>query len=97
MMIAIAFLAAIAILRCASADTISTSLLLPDDLFESGQAFQMPTFVGQVTVTRSTTYYTLDCSAGGAATYFYPGVDGCSGLSYTFSEMSASTQYVIEE
>lgn len=96
-MIAIAISAAIAILRCASADSISTSLLLPHSLFNADQPFQLPNFVGQVTVTRSTTYYTLDCSAGGAGTYFFPGNEGCDGPSYTFLEISANTQYLLEE
>ncbi|CAD6567783.1 MAG: hypothetical protein ASARMPREDX12_009451 [Alectoria sarmentosa] len=96
MMIAIAFVAATTLLRCASADSISTSLLLPNGLFSTYSSLPTMSFVGQVTVTRSTTYYTLDCGAGAAATYFTPGDEGCSGSSYTFSEISASTQYLLE-
>ena len=93
----VAFFAAVAILCCASADSFTTSLLLPDGLFVPNESFQKPTFVGQVTVTRSTTYYILDCFAGGAATYFIPGYyDDCDGNSYTFVEASASTQYLVQ-
>ena len=93
----VAFFAAVAILCCAADDSVTTSLLIPDGLFATDDSFEKPTFVGQVTVTRSTTLYTLDCSAGGAATYFYPGDNGCDDNSYTFSELSASTQYLYEE
>ena len=95
MVIAVAFFVAVAILCCASADSVTTSLLLPDALFVTDESFPSPTFVGEVTVTRSTTYYTLDCFAGGAATYFEPGYT-CESNSYTFSESSASTQYLIQ-
>lgn len=95
-MIYVVFLAAVAVLRCAADDSVTTSLLLPAGLF-SEDSFQKPTFVGQITVTRSTTWYTVDCSAGGAATYFYPGNTGCSDNSYTFTEISASTQYLFED
>ena len=94
MMDAVAFFAAVAILGCAAADSVTTSLLLPDCLFVTDQSFPRPTFVGQVTVTRSTTYYTLDCWAGGAGSYFIAGDDDSS---YTFSESSASTQYLLEK
>ena len=96
-MTVVAFFAAVAILCCAADDSVTTSLLIPDGLFITA-SFEKPTFVGQVTVTKSTTtFYTLDCSPGGAATYFYPGVYGCTENSYTFSEVSASTQYLLEE
>lgn len=90
-MVAIAFFVVIAILRCASAANISTSLLLPSGLFYPEIPLQPPTFVGQVTVTRSTTYYTVECNAGVSAALFNPGFGGPS---YTFSENSASTQYI---
>ena len=93
----VALFAAVAILCCAADDSVTTSLLIPDGLFTTDRSFEKPTFVGQVTVTRSITFFTLDCSAGGAATYFYPGVYGCTENSYTFSEVSASTQYLLEE
>ena len=92
----VAFFAAVAILCCAADDSVTTSLLIPGGLFIASQPFEKPTFVGQVTVTRSTTFYTLDCYAGGAATYFHPGDNGCSDYSYSFSEVSASTQYLFE-
>ena len=95
-MIAVAFFAAAAILYRTSAENVSTSLLLPNDLFFFDPSFKPPTFVGQVTVIMSTTYYTLDCSAGGAATYFTPDCDDTSSGSYTFSEVSASTQYLYD-
>lgn len=100
MIIDVAYFAAVTILCCASADSVTTSILLPAGLFVTDQPFQPPTFVGEVTVTRSTTYYTLDCEAGTAASVFNPqaeeeGDDGlCSGGSYTFSENLASTQYL---
>lgn len=96
MIIFVVFFAAVAVLRCAADDSVTTSLLLPGGLF-SEDSFQKPTFVGQVTVTRSTTCYTIDCFAGGAATYFYPGNIGCSDSSYTFTEISASTQYLVQD
>lgn len=97
MIIFVVFFAAVAVLRCAADDSVTTSLLLPAGLFLDASN-QKPTFVGQVTVTRrSTTCYTIDCSAGGAASYFYPGNTGCSDNSYTFTEISASTQYLIED
>ena len=92
----VAFFAAVAILCCAADDSVTTSLLIPDILFTSDHSFEKPTFVGQVTVTRSTTFFTLDCSAGVAATYFFPGDDECYDSSYTFSEVSATTQYLYE-
>ena len=93
MIFIVAFFAAVAILFCAADDSVTTSILLPNGLFRD-ENFPKPTFVGEVTVTGSTTCYTLDCAAGGAATYFYPGDRGCPGESYTFSELSSSTQYL---
>ena len=84
------------ILCCAADDSVTTSLLIPEGLFITDR-FEKPTFVGEVTVTSSTTFYTIDCSAGGAGTYFYPGGDGCDDSSYSFSEVSATTQYLYEE
>lgn len=98
MMIAVAFFAAAARLCCTSAEDVTTSLLLPNDLFYFGPSFKAPTFVGGVTVLMSTTYYTVDCFVGGAADYFNPLYD-CStaGNSYTFSEFSASTEYTYDK
>ncbi|CAF9934924.1 MAG: hypothetical protein ALECFALPRED_006181 [Alectoria fallacina] len=93
---AVAFFTAVAILCRASANIVTTSLLLPSGLFNPVPSFPLSAFLGQVTVTKSTTYYILDCSAGGAALYFYPGSEGCSGSSYTFSESSASTRYSLD-
>ena len=95
-MIALNFLAIAAVLRGALADVVTTSLLLPSGLF-TNQPFKKPAFVGQVTVTRNTTYYTVDCYAAGIATCFNPGQDQCYDSSYTFSENSASTQYLLDE
>lgn len=93
-MIAVCLFAAFAILCLVEAQqTVLTSLLLPDSLFYIGQSFKPPTFVGQVTVIRSTTYYTLDLGTGAAASHFIPGEVYSDG-SYTFSEFSASTQYL---
>ena len=96
-MTVVAFFAAVAILCCAADVSVTTSLLIPDILFTTDHAFEKPTFVGEVTVSSSTTYYYLDCSAGGAETYFYPGNNECDDNSYAFSEVSASTQYLYEE
>ena len=92
-MIAVPFFAALAILCCASADSVSTSVLLPDGLF-----YPSPTpqdFVGEVTVTSSATYYTLNCAL--ASNFANLGEDCCSDNSYTFSESSANTQYILPE
>lgn len=97
MIIAVAFFTAVAILCRASADIVTTSLLLPSGLFDPLPSFPLSAFLGQVAVTKSTTYYILDCSAGGAVSYFYPGNEGCSGPSYTFSESSASTRYILDK
>ena len=86
--------AAVAILRCASADSVTTSILLPDALIYTDGSFQKPTFVGRVNAISSTTYYTLDCLAGGAGSYFIPRYDEC--YSYTFSEISGRTCYLLE-
>ena len=95
-MLAVISFAVLAILHRASAQqSVSTSLLLPNGLFDADQPSTPPTFVGQVTVTKSTTYYTLDCNAGAAATDFYPRYE-CNGGSYTFSEIPASTQYLVD-
>ena len=99
-MAAAAILAAIVLLSCASAENVSTSLLfstsllLPNGLFTSFPIIPQA-FVGQVTVARSTTYYTVDCDSGPNG--FFPGNDGCSENSYTFSESSSTTQYVVPE
>lgn len=98
-MVAAVFFAAAAILCCTSAEggsSVSTSLLLPDGLFSNMQFVGTLTFLGQVTVTRSTTFYIIACDTGAAATYFDPEGD-CSGSSYIFSEISASTQYLVDE
>lgn len=87
---------AIAILRCASAvstdnSNYTTTFVLPDQLF-----IPVPdstTFVGQMTINSSTTYYTVNC--GHDSNFFpYPCSDGPS---YTFSASSATTQYLIAE
>ncbi|KAL9133634.1 MAG: hypothetical protein Q9175_005186 [Cornicularia normoerica] len=91
MMIAVTFLAAFAILSAEAQQSVSISLLLPDGLFYPSPPLQPPTFVGQVTVTRSTTYYTLDCNG---PTSFNPG--DCTDGSYTFLEISSNTQYLVE-
>ena len=109
-MTAVAIFATFAILCCSSTDgasTVSTSILLPDGLFTTllptpkqiifeGPTVQQITFEGQVTVTRSTTSYILNCNAGGASLSFDPGQD-CSKGSYTFTEISASTMYFSEK
>ena len=96
-MIAVAFFAAVAIICCTSAVNVTTSLLLPDGLMATDQPLQKLTFTGQVIVTKSTTYYILDCLAPGVEAYFAPVTSGCSDSSYTIAEISASTQYILEK
>ena len=88
---------AIAILRCASAvstdnSNYTTTFVLPDQLF-----YPYPdstTFVGQMTINSSTTYYTVNCGQDDSNFIPYPCSDGPS---YTFSASSATTQYLIPE
>ena len=92
----VTFFTAVAVLRCAADDSVTTSLLLPDGLFSRDQPFHKPNFVGQVLVAGNTTSYIVDCYAGGATSYFmpgFPGNDDCTDDSYTFAAKSASTQY----
>ena len=101
MMIAVAFYVALIILYCASADdvsTITTSLLLPNGLFDPTPTVQQPTFSGQVIVTKSITYFILACNVASTDYAFSPGGDCDYGStnSYTFSEISASTLYSLE-
>ncbi|KAL9137311.1 MAG: hypothetical protein Q9175_001492 [Cornicularia normoerica] len=98
-MAAIAFLVAIGLLCYASAENVSTPLLLPNGLFNGFNGFlfsdlTIQTFIGQMAVTDSTTYYTLDC--GSTAISFWPGPDGCiNSNSYTFSASSANTRFLM--
>ncbi len=101
MMIAVAFYVALAILCCVSADdvsTVTTTLLLPNGLFDPAPTVAQPTFSGQVIVTRSTTYYILACDVAFTDYAFSPGGDCDYGStsSYTFSEISATTTYTLE-
>lgn len=98
-MAAIAFFVAIGLLCYASAENVSTPLLLPNGLFNGFNGFfygdlTIQTFIGQMAVTDSTTYYTLDC--GSTASSFWPGPDGCiNSNSYTFSASSANTRFLM--
>lgn len=96
MMIAVAFFAAVAIFSYTSAVNITTSLLLPDGLITSVKPIQQLTLVGQVIVIKSTTNYILACYKNGIEAYFSPADYGCSDSSYTISEISASTHYLLE-
>ena len=96
-MFVVAFFAVVAILCCAADDSVTTSLLLPDGLFATNQSFSKPNFLGKVAVAGGITYYTLDCTAGGVSTYFMSGNEECEDESYTFSEESASTTFVVNK
>ncbi|KAM0795292.1 hypothetical protein BDR22DRAFT_894275 [Usnea florida] len=91
MITSIGLLAALVILSAEAQQSISTSLLLPNGLFDAESPLQPPAFVGRVTVTRSTTYYTIGCNGSPS---FDPGF--CSDGSYTFDEISSNTQYLVE-
>ena len=91
MIASIGLLAALVILSAEAQQSISTSLLLPSGLFDPEPPPQPAAFVGRVSVTRSTTYYTLGCNGSPS---FDPGF--CSDGSYTFSEISSNTQYLVE-
>lgn len=98
-MAAIATLMAVALLRYASAQNITKTLILPDGLFSPTPAPQ--TFVGQMSVSDHATFYTLDCgnwSATAIADWinFWPGTYGCTNSnSYTFSADSANTEFLL--
>lgn len=84
----------IAILCEASADNATTSLLIPDGLFDPGPKLQ--TFFGRLTVSDRATYYTLDC--GDYRNFdvnFYPGELGCTDNSYTISADASNTRFVL--
>ena len=87
----IALLAALVILSAEAQQIVSTSLLLPSGLFNTEPPLQPPAFLGQLTVARSTTYYTLACNG---SPFFNPGF--CADSSYTFSEISSTTKYLLE-
>ena len=91
MITSIALLAALVVLSAEAQQLVSTSLLLPNLLFDPEPPLQLPTFVGRVTVTRSTTYYTVGCNGSPS---FSPGV--CADSSYTFFETSSITKYLLE-
>lgn len=93
-MAAVTFFTAIALLCYASAQNSSTTLLLPDGLFWVTPPSPQ-TFLGAMTVTDKTTYYTIDCGNFND-TLFWPGSSGCANNnSYTFSADAANTQYLM--
>ena len=93
-MSAAVFFTLIAILCEASAENVTTSLLIPDALFAPTQRLQ--TFVGHSTVTGRATYYTVNCGDYRDTTInFSPGPYGCPYNSYTISADSANTQFLI--
>ncbi len=84
---------AVALLHHASAQNITTSMIIPDGLFYPYATLQ--TFVGEMTVTGRATYYTLDC--GNSTEFnFWPGTLGCiNNNSYTFSADAANTRFLL--
>lgn len=83
---------AIALLYRVSAENFSTTMILPDFFFAAPNA---RSFSGEMTVTGSTTYYTLNCEPSNYD--FWPGPIGCNDYSYTFSASSAITQYLMPD
>lgn len=94
-MVATLFIVAVALLWHVSAEKISTSLLVPNGLILSPVG-PITKFTGEMTVTDTTTYYTIDCDSSPA---FWPGPDACNvndtGKSYTFSASSATTRFLM--
>ena len=90
-----AFFLAAALLPYASAQNVTTAVLLPDELW------WMPTyetFVGQSTVAADTTYYTLDCGPDNDGNGFWPWSGGTrcgDDNSYTFSAHAATTRFLM--
>ena len=87
-MAAIIAIVTVALLYRVSAENFSTTMILPDLFFAAANT---RSFSGEMTVTASTTYYTLNCEPDNYA--FWPGPIGCNDYSYTFSASSATTQY----
>ncbi|KAL9064798.1 MAG: hypothetical protein Q9161_008653 [Pseudevernia consocians] len=69
-MAAIAILMGLALLRYVSAQNNTTTLLLPDGLFNPSPYPQ--TFVGEMTVTGHATYYTLNCADSANTRFLLP-------------------------
>ena len=93
-MVATLLLAAVALLWHVSAEKISTTLLIPNGLILPpflGPATKTG-FTGEMTVTDTTTYYTVACPTSPA---FWPGPDACdsnsTNHSYIFSVNVAMT------
>ncbi len=89
-MAAIIVIVTLALLYRVSAENSSTTMILPDFFFAAPNT---RTFSGEMTVTGSTTYYTLNCDPNNYD--FWPGPIGCNEYSYTFSASSAITQYLM--
>ena len=89
---AIAFLMAMAIvfLHYASAENQTSTFIIPDMLFQDPEPM---TFYGQMSISSSTTYYTVDCKPNQKKLDFWPLESDC--ISYSFSASSGTTQYLI--
>ena len=84
----------VALLHYASAQNITTSIIIPDGLF---YPYAIPqTFVGEMTVTGRATYYTVGCG-NYSEVNFWPGTSGCINNSYTFSANSDNTRFLLRE
>ena len=95
-MAAIAFLLVTALLDYASAQNITTQIMLPDGLFD-GFA-ENESFVGEVSTSGTLTYYTIKCDYNNPLSYFDPGPVAClPSDSYTFSANSENTKYLLPE
>lgn len=94
-MAAIAFLSVVALLHHASAQNITTQILLPNALWYQGQS-ENQSFVGEVSTSGISTYYTIYCDWNNS--YFDPGPVACfPSNSYTFSANSENTKYLLPE
>ena len=96
-MVATFIIVAIALLWHISAENISTSLHIPNGLILSPFIGPAKTgFTGEMTVTGTTTHYTVACPTAPA---FWPGPDGChrnsTHFSYTFSAIAATTRFLV--
>ena len=93
-MSAVAFLTLVAILCEASAQNVTTSLIIPNGLFNPTPRPQ--TFLGEATVSGHATYYTLNCGDyRDPDVNFWPGEYGCPDNSYTISADTANTQFLM--
>ena len=94
-MAAIAFLLVVVLVHHASAQNLTTQILLPNALWYQAQ-FENQSFVGEVSTSGILTYYTIDCDYNNSN--FDPGPVAClPSNSYTFSANYANTKYLLPE